>query len=389
MIRTRSFYAPYRALIRVVSIALLLTPSYLLVADDAPFPGVELRIPDETVPSGGMLQLKVQITEPKPILKGGQRARYQAQFLGPVQGIALFSPNGDASGTAVLSKGGAQFSLSSPFKSMGTNSDYPILTIAMPVKATAIRGKTASLVLDPSLSRWVDPIGQDYPVLLSNGLLTVGGTLSVSNIVPGGAVVPAGTTIRIMGVGFPIDFRVQINEATVAKATYISSNEIDVKLTTDINMTSRRVRVINRVTGERVEYFSYQRTTSLGKSQHALIAATMPLFAQSTWKLAYFKPVLSGSQFSGLALQNETATDAKVRLQLFGSNGLLLATRNQLIAANRRMTRDVAEFFPGVVPETGTTLKVSVISGPPIQLLGLLADDALGTVDPRDPSPTP
>jgi hypothetical protein len=226
MNRTRSFSASYGAFIRVASLALLLTPSYLLATDPAPFAGVELRIPDESVPPGGMLQLKVEITEPKPILKGGQRARYQAQFLGPVQGIALFSPSGDASGTAVLSKGASRFSLSSPIKSMGTNVDYPIVTIAMPVKRTAIRGKTASLVLDPSFSRWVDPNGQDYPALLTNGLLTVGGTLSISNIVPGGGVVPAGTTIRILGLGFTSDFRVQINEATVAKATYISSTKL-------------------------------------------------------------------------------------------------------------------------------------------------------------------
>jgi len=61
-----------------------------------------------------MLQLRIENTEPKPILKGGQKARYNANFLGPVQGIALFSPNGDASGTAVLSKGAAQITLSSP-----------------------------------------------------------------------------------------------------------------------------------------------------------------------------------------------------------------------------------------------------------------------------------
>src|SRR5690348_1625082 len=85
-----------------------------LAQGEAAFAGVELTIPDETVPPGGMLQLKVQITEPKPILKGGQKARYVAPFLGAVQGIALFSPSGDASGTAVLSKGTAQFSLSSP-----------------------------------------------------------------------------------------------------------------------------------------------------------------------------------------------------------------------------------------------------------------------------------
>ena len=388
MIRSRSLSVSFRWFIRVASFALLLTPSYLLAVDPA-FAGVELRIPDETVPPGGMLQLKVEITEPKPILKGGQRAQYQAQFLGPVQGIALFSPNGDASGTAVLSKGAAHLSLNSPLFDMGNVVDYPILTMAMPVKTTAIPGKTAPLVLDPSLSRWVDPNGQDYPVLLTNGLVTVGGTLSISNILPGGGVVPAGTKIRILGMGFHPDSKVQVNEAILATSTYVSANEIDVTLTTNVNMTSRRIRVVNPTTNERVEYFSYQRTTRMGKSQHPLIAATEALFAQSTWTLAYFKPVLSGSQFSGLGLQNQAAIDSKVRLQLFASNGSLLATRTLTLRANKRMTRDDAEFFTGVVPATGTTLKVTVLLGPPIQLLGLLGDDALGTVDPQDPSPVP
>jgi hypothetical protein len=388
MMRSRSLSVSFRWFIRVASFALLLTPSYLLAVDPV-FAGVELRIPDETVPPGGMLQLKVEITEPKPILKGGQRAQYQAQFLGPVQGIALFSPNGDASGTAVLSKGAAHLSLNSPLFDMGNVVDYPILTMAMPVKTTAIPGKTAPLVLDPSLSRWVDPSGQDYPVLLTNGLVTVGGTLSISSILPGGGVVPAGTKIRILGMGFQPDSKVQVNEAILATSTYVSANEIDVTLTTNVNMTSRRIRVVNPTTNERVEYFSYQRTTRMGKSQHPLIAATEALFAQSTWTLAYFKPVLSGSQFSGLGLQNQAAIDSKVRLQLFASNGSLLATRTLTLRANKRMTRDDAEFFTGVVPATGTTLKVTVLLGPPIQLLGLLGDDALGTVDPQDPSPVP
>jgi hypothetical protein len=243
--------------------------------------------------------------------------------------------------------------------------------------------------LDPSLSRWVDPNGQDYPVLLTNGLVTVGGTLSISNILPGGGVVPGGTKIRILGMGFQPDSKVQVNEAILATSTYVSANEIDVTLTTNVNMTSRRIRVVNPTTNERVEYFSYQRTTRMGKSQHPLIAATEALFAQSTWTLAYFKPVLSGSQFSGLGLQNQAAIDSKVRLQLFASNGSLLAARTLTLRANKRMTRDDAEFFIGVVPNTGTTLKVTVLSGPPIQLLGLLGDDALGTVDPQDPSPVP
>src|SRR4051794_17646892 len=111
---------------RVLSVfAVVFFPAFLKAAEPQ-FTGVELSIPDETVPPGGMLQLKVQITEPKPISKGGQRARFNANFLGTTQGIALFSPSGDAAGTALLSPGAAQFSLNSPLSSMGTNVDYPI-----------------------------------------------------------------------------------------------------------------------------------------------------------------------------------------------------------------------------------------------------------------------
>jgi hypothetical protein len=99
----------------------------------------------------------------------------------------LFSPAGDATGTALLSNGSAHFSLHSPIFDMGTNIDYPILTVAVPVKSTATRGETAFLNLDPSFSQWVDPTGQNYPVLLTNGIVTVGGTISISDIVPGEA----------------------------------------------------------------------------------------------------------------------------------------------------------------------------------------------------------
>lgn len=378
------------SILRVLFLVLLLVaPTTLFAGDGTVFAGVELTIPDETVPPGGMLQLKMQITEPKPILKGGQKSTYSATFLGAVQGIALFSPTGDASGTALLSKGAAKFSLHSPIFDMGNSIDYPIVTVAMPVKATAIPGQTAALTLDPSLSQWVDPTGQNYPVLLTNGILTVGGSVSISNILPGGGVVAAGKKIAILGIGFQPDTEVQVNEATVATQTYVSSTEIDVTLTTSVNMTSRRIRVINPSTNERATYYSYQRTTSAGKSINPLIAATVPLFAQSRWTVAYFKPVLNASQFTGLALQNEKASPSYVSIQLFAANGSLLATYSMKVGARKRVTRDLAELFPGVVPATGTKLKVTVTSGPPVQMLGLLADGVLRTVDPVDPATAP
>ena len=360
--------------------------SYVSAADPA-FAGVELSIPDETVPPGGMLQLKMQITEPKPISKGGQRTAFSSTIFGPVQGIALFSAKGDASGTAVLSNGAAQFSVNSPLFTVGTNVDYPIATIAMPVKTTAPVGVSANLILDPSLSQWVDPTGQSYLVLLKNGILTVGGTLSISNVVPGGGVVPAGTKIAIMGIGFQPDAVVQVDNATVAKKTYISSHEIDVRLSAAVNMTSRRIRVINKTTNERATYYSYQRTVPMGKSTHPLIAATVPLFARTAWTLAYFRPVLNVSQFSGVALENLTTQPVEVVLQLFASNKTQLKKVSISLQPNRRFVRDLAELFIGVVPATGTSLKVT--ANAPIGMLGLLGDDVLKTVNPVVPSPKP
>jgi hypothetical protein len=349
--------------------------------------GIELSIPNETVPPGGMLQLKMQITEPKPISKGGQKTRFQAQFLGQIQGIALFSRSGDASGTALLSKGGAQLSLNSPLFSMGDAIDYPILTMAMPVKATAIPGQTAPLTLDSSWSQWTDDTGKAYPVVLKDGMLTVGGTLSIANIVPGGGVLPAGTKVAILGTGFKPDAQVQINEAKIFKQTVVSSSEIDVILAATVNLTSKRVRVVNKSTNENTTYYSYQRTTAMGKSKHALIGATVPLFSQSTWTTAYFKPVLNGSQFSGVALANLTSQRVKVILQLFASDGSLLKSYTVQIPPSKRFSRDLAELFVGVTADSTTSLKVSTPT--PISMLGLLGDDTLGTVEPVDPSAQP
>ncbi|HYU46521.1 MAG TPA: IPT/TIG domain-containing protein [Terriglobales bacterium] len=369
---------------------LLLAPAGLLARGiEAAFAGVELTVPNETVPPGGMLQLKVQITEPTPISKGGQKATFSSTFLGAVQGIALFSPAGDASGTALLSNGSAHFSLHSPIFDMGSNIDYPIVTIAMPVKATAIPGATVPLTLDPSFSEWADPTGQLYPVLLTNGSVTVGGTLSISNLVPGGGVVPAGTKIAVFGMGFRPNSKVNVNEALVATKTYVSSNEIDITLTTAVNMTSRRIRVTKPSTNEVTTYYSYQRTTPAGKSANPLIAATVPLFAQSKWTVAHFRPVLNVSRFTGVALQNEAAVASNVRLTLFAANGTVLAAHSLTIQPSKRFSRDLRELFLGVVPATGTKLKVKVTSGPPIQVLGLLGDSVLRTVDPVDPSPLP
>src|SRR5580698_10127603 len=67
---------------------------------------VDLSVLSPTVPAGGLVQMQVFITEPKPILKGKQGVRSgtkaaiaeaAASPLGPVRDAALFSSGGDVS----------------------------------------------------------------------------------------------------------------------------------------------------------------------------------------------------------------------------------------------------------------------------------------------------
>ena len=61
----------------------------------------------------------------------------------------------------------AKLSVTSSAFDLGNVLDYPVLTIAIPVKTTAVAGQTAPLILDPNFSQWLDPTGQNYPVTLS------------------------------------------------------------------------------------------------------------------------------------------------------------------------------------------------------------------------------
>jgi hypothetical protein len=352
------------------------------------FTGVGLKIPNETVPPGGTLQVKVLVTEPKPILKGRQSLSYASSTLGSASGINLYSPAGDASGVAVLSGGGAQIFLNSPLASLGMDADYPVLTMAIPVRPTAVAGQQVNLTLDPTFSSWIDPASQAYPVELKSGVLTVGGTLSISNIFPGSGVVPARSVISIQGVGFQPTTRVSVKQARVVTTKYVNPNLIRITLSAATDMESRQVRVTNPSTNETATYYSYQRPAVLGASSHPLVARSYPLFARSTWKLAYFRPVLGGTIFSGLALQNLSSSATIVRLDLLaGPGGAILASQLVVLGANTRITRDLREFFPAANPATGT--EVRVFSGLPIQVLGLAGDDATGGVLPVDPSSVP
>jgi hypothetical protein len=357
-----------------------------------------LSVASPTVPPGGLLQMQVFITEPKPILKGKQGVGSQnpngnvvdsalASPLGAVRDAAIFSPAGDVSGVAVTASGETHFFFSSPLNNYGESIDTPVITLAYPVRATASVGQTVGLNLDANDSLWLNPKGKPYVFELKSGAMTVGGSLSISDVIPGAGTPAPGTVISIIGVGFESDSKVDFGEGHVVSTQVINSKLIQVTLGDDpIEIRGQRIRVENP-NHELATYFPYQRTKRIKKSTHLLVAESFPLFSQTAETVGYFRPTLHGTIFSGLALQNLNSTSVTAILQLYSQAGALLSTKKVVLGANTYIARDLVELFPGVSPTDGTELAVT--SNPAIEMLGLLGDDSSATLLPVPPTANP
>jgi hypothetical protein len=362
------------------------------------FNGVSLSVDSPTVPAGGLLQMQVFITEPKPILKGKQGTRAvasansafadfaaSASTLGAFRDAALFSTGTDVSGVAVTSSTGTEFYFSSPLNTFGMSVDTPVMTVSYPVLSTAKAGQALDLTLDPTQSQWLDPTGKAYATELKSGTMTVGGTVSISDVTPGDGTVAAGSTITIKGVGFQATSKVDFGEGHVQTQQFINSNQIQITLRDALNVRGQRIRVENG--NERATYFPFQRTTAIGNSTHKLMSESYPLFPQTALKLGYFKSTLKGKQFTGIALQNLNSTQVPVTLQLLSSSGVVLSEQIVNMGKNTRYIRDLAEVFPGVKAATGTEVEVTATKG--VQILGLLGDDSAASVSPITVTTTP
>src|SRR4051794_14109865 len=84
---------------------------------------ITLRVSSETAPAGGMAQMKVLMTSPKPITSGGMYMSLADMSFESIDGIALFSDTGDVSGAAVVDGGKVNVQFTSPNGTFGTNAD--------------------------------------------------------------------------------------------------------------------------------------------------------------------------------------------------------------------------------------------------------------------------
>jgi hypothetical protein len=325
--------------------------------------------------------------------------------LGALRGAAVNDPSGHASGIVVENGSNLIVKMTSPNFTLGTDITYPLLTLTFPVNTTATAGSNFPVTMDLSKSSFVDSNGQAYTIELASGTLTIGGALSITDVIPGGGLLADRTPIRILGAGFTDKTKISIEGTTVfaADTTFVSANEIDVVICNGaaaetaascpntgatFQLDGERVRAVEQSTNSTVQYFSYRRTVDMpGASSNALVASVHPMFASQitfTGGTVPLPTVLNGSQFTGLALQNASTIDAGIKLELLDANNASLVTPVTFtLTAGKKITRDViADWFPSA-PAAAARVKVTLTSGPTsIQMLGMQGDTATGTVNP-------
>jgi hypothetical protein len=340
---------------------------------------VSLFIPNESAPPGGLVQMKFMVTEPTPISSGGPIVKYDATTFDAVLGIELFCPTGDLNGVALID--GPVVATRYITSSGAQGTDYPIMTMALHVRPDAVPGASTQFSLDSSSTWLLGLLGPATLKPMPPATVSVGGSISITNVVPGGGILPTGAVVSIRGMGFQPKTQVQLNAIKFSSIQMISPEEIQFTLAQDTNMTGQKIQVVNP-DGSQDTYFSYLRGIPLGQSNQPLLADAVPIFSSMTYTMAVFNPVMPASspQFTGIAMQNSGLTDVPVNVSLYSSSNVLLGSSTLTLPSGNRLMREISELASGAAPTSGSYVVVTADS--PIQVFGFVGDNSAGTVTP-------
>lgn len=394
------------------------TPSPTPVPTPSPTPPplpagtIGMKVLNTSVPPGGIFQFQLSNTEPKPVGHGSTRPQVPT---GPVRGVAVNDPSGKAAGIAVIdtsvSPSNIKLQLTSPDALLGTDITYPVVTLSMPLSNSLTPGTTFPLSIDTANTTFFDATKAYTTLEFAPGTLTIApvGSPYVSDVLPAGGLLADRTLIKIFGAGFNANTRVSIEGTTIVPAdqTIVNAGEVDVKICNGtvadgaatcpgtgatFQLDGERVRVKDTNTNFVLEYYTYLRADNVaGSSANALVNLVHPMFSRVTYLSATIPLVNSGTQFTGLSLQNANAADSGIKVELLDSSNASLASTSFILPglsggnAGKKITRDVvADWFPSP-PAGAAKVSVTVTSGPAVQVLGMLGDTSTGIVTPVIP----
>jgi hypothetical protein len=260
----------------------------------------------------------------------------------------------------------------SPNADYGTSLDYPYMTVTMTVPSTTSAGSTFPLGLIGA--DYTSPTGSLTLTDPKPGILTVGGSISIHNVTPGGGTWPAGTVVKVEGTGFSPLTKLTA-KMRMSPITCVSPTELDFTLLDATTMDMLALTAQNP-DGSQVTYFSYLRGRLIASPSKALLQHTDPVFQSQTHLLGIFTvPALAAGQFTAIAAQNPTPAPVTVSFHVQSTG----ATATYTLPSGGRIMDDISSLL-GSILAPGDSVTVSATSA--IQILGLQGDETKNTVTP-------
>ncbi len=330
----------------------------------------EVAISSATIPAGGTAQVQFLLTEPKPIMSTGTGFDMDGFS---AWGISVWTPTGEACGVGAIVDGKLKFQAIDPTGSLGTALDYPFLTITMRVPQGVKTGTVFPFNWTPDA--YLANNGTPYTLSTKPGTVTIGGSASISGIVPGGGTWPAGTVVHIQGSGFSQSSKLITN--VKFSSISIQPNDIQIVLKSATRLDAQEFSVLN-TDRSRADYYAYLRGVNLKTPSRGLLENAEYAFPLATHAIASFSAAqnLTDSQFQALALQNPTTGPAVVTVTASGRSAMIV------MPSGTRIVDTVSELLGGSV-QPGDT--VNVVSTAMVQILGVNGDETTKTLSPFIP----
>ena len=159
------------------------------------------------MPAGGLVQMKVLTTEVTPISGGRPGFAWMRSFA--AAGFGMFA-TGDLAGAAVVD---GQHVAMSYATNGALTANYPLLTVAMWIRPDVPAGTKTLFNFDPGSIWNVTASGPVSAKPIAPATITVAGTASITDVVPGEGVWPAGTVVSVRGIGFSSRSQTRVNDA--------------------------------------------------------------------------------------------------------------------------------------------------------------------------------
>jgi hypothetical protein len=347
-------------------------------------PLTTLRVSSEVTPAGEMAQVKLLMTSPMPIIGGNGAFDFSQVSFASIDGINLFSPTGDVAGAAIVKGSRVDVRFLSPGGTFGTSTDYPIMTVALRTSPNCFLGEIMPVNMNPFASQWTNssgPVGFEY----KPGSVTIGGSLSVTDVIPGGGVLPPGGTFSIIGTGFSPKTSISVRGISTSSIVYVSPTEFLATTRNGGRLDGAIIQVKNPDNSQ-VTYDSYMRSIQVGSSTRPLLASTVPILPmnpdfeaviQDNWS------ALNPSNFVAVALENSSLGSANITIDAVSPSGSIIGTTQLTLDPRYRIQREVSELFGAPLALGG---QLHITSDQPVQMMGLLGNDVNGTVVPVWPT---